>query len=52
MLTGRTDNACPLTTGAARRAKNTAASALPAAVCRYEFNEIIESYIGNVINYQ
>jgi hypothetical protein len=52
MLTGRTDNACPLATGAATRAKNTAASTLPAAVCRYEFNEIIESYIGNAIKDQ
>jgi hypothetical protein len=43
MLTGTTDNACPLDTAVTKRAKETAENAWPAAVIRNEFHEIIKA---------
>jgi hypothetical protein len=42
MLTGTTDNACPLAAEAVKRAKKTAVNAWAAAVIRNEFHEIIK----------
>jgi hypothetical protein len=43
ILTGTTDNDCPLAAEAVSRVRKTAATAWAAAVSRFEFHEIIKA---------